>query len=184
MRTLILGGLIALALGVGAAVVLEDEESSWTFGPDSSLPPSVATPPSDPAPAKMVREALRVVRRDGVFRGLTADGRAKLVSTSEWWGVDHKPLGARLTFTLREAIKLDADLPVADIPPDAPTEGECDRPYRQTWLHESSDGVSQLRILVDLRLDRVADIDTNAKSGRRSWVEDRAHPTCRAVQSG
>jgi hypothetical protein len=184
MRTLILGGLIALALGVVAAVALGDEESSWTFGPDPNLPPSVAAPPSDPAPAKMVQEALRVVRRDGVFRRLTANGRARLVSTSEWMGIDRRPLGARLTFSLGEPIKVDADLPIADIPPDAPTKGECERPYRQTWLHESSDGVSQVRILVDLRLDRVAHIGTNARSGRRSWVEGRAHPTCRAVQSG
>jgi hypothetical protein len=184
MRTLILGGLIALALGLVAAMALEDEESSWTFGPDSSLPPTVAAPPPDPAPAKVVREALQVVRRDAPFRRLTADGGARLLRTSEWIAVDGTPLGAHLTFRLGEPITVESDLPVADIPPDAPTEGKCERPYRQTWLHESSNDVTQLSVLVDLRLDRVADIGTNARSGRRSWVEGRAHPSCRGVESG
>jgi hypothetical protein len=188
MRAWILGCLIALLVaGVAVAVALDEDESSWTFtsgATDPTLPPTVAAPPSDPAPGMVIREALHVARRDEMFRRLAADGRPRLVGSSVWADIEGAPVGARLVFRLRRAIAVDADLPVADVPPDAPTEGDCEAPYRQTWLHEQAHGVTQLSVWVDLRQHRVAEISTNAKSGRRSWVDGRPHPSCRAVESG
>jgi hypothetical protein len=79
---------------------------------------------------------------------------------------------------------VDAVLPYADIPPDAPTTGTCESPYRQTWLREESENVTELDVLVDLRRGKVADIRTNATEGRRSWVQGKPHPDCQPVESG
>jgi hypothetical protein len=100
------------------------------------------------------------------------------------WG-DWKSLrGGSLTFTASRPIAVDADLPQADIPPDAPTKGACAHPYRQTWLRERSKDVTRLYVLVDLGRHAVADVTTNARAGTLSWVPGRPHPSCQEVASG
>jgi hypothetical protein len=145
--------------------------SSWTFT-DPQSPPSVVGGLGDQlAPAKQAA-AVAIARRNP----LVAQGR--LVGSSQW------TQGASLTFALPRPTDVDADLPQADIPPDAPAKGTCARPYRQTWLHLKASGVTRLYVLVDLHRGAVADVTTNASSGRLSWVRGKPHPDCREIASG
>jgi hypothetical protein len=106
-----------------------------------------------------------------------------LVLIQRWTGQDPGVQGASLTFRLSRRISVDADLPRADIPPDAPTTGTCHAPYRQTWLHERSEKVTEIYVLVDLDKAKVADISTNAISEQLSWVRGKPHPSCEELQN-
>lgn len=185
MRAWLPAGLVLAAIGVAAVAWLRSDESSWTFSTrtNPSLPPTVVGPPSDPAPREVTREALDIAREDALIRHLAREGRAQFVRATEWWSLQDR-LGAKLEFHLRRPLDVDAILPIADIPSDSPTKGTSELPYRQTWLREQSEGVTKLSILVDLRRARVADIATNASSGRRSWVDGKPHPSCQPVDSG
>jgi hypothetical protein len=85
------------------------------------------------------------------------------VSGQGRWGlIDGPDLGVWLELQLRRSVQVDALLPVADIPPDAPAKGACHEPYRQTWRRYRARDVTQVSLLVDLRRRTVADIDTDA----------------------
>ena len=187
-RSLIAAGLaLAAVLGLLVAWVNRDAETgSWTFTAqsDPTLPPTVAVPPRDPAPPAVRRRALAVAERDELFRRLARGVDARLVSATPWGSIDGGLLGSALTFRLRRPVAIDAVLPIADIPPDSPTRGICERPYRQTWMREESERVTELSILVDLQRGKVADIATNASSGRRSWVDGKPHASCEPIAGG
>jgi len=177
--------LLVSAGGFVAAVSwLRADESSWTFSihhNDPTLPPTLAVPPAERAPVSVRQRALSVARRDDLLGRPSREGRAEFVSASEWWSIDRGQIGADLRFRLRRPLEVDAVLPIADIPPDSPTRGRCETPYRATWLREETSAITSLRVLVDLRREKVVDISTNAKSGRRSWVDGKPHPSCRAI---
>jgi hypothetical protein len=184
-------GVVLLAVAVGGLLTVAAwrtrSESSWAISTsriDPSLPPTIEAPPVEPAPAAVTRQALAIARADELFRVLTRGERPRLAHASEWWSIDRERLGAWLTFALRTPIAVDAVLPIADIPPDAPTKGTCETPYRQTWLREDSHGTTELAVLADLRRSKVVQISTNATRGRRSWVEGKPHPSCAAIPSG
>jgi hypothetical protein len=101
------------------------------------------------------------------------------VKSGNWTSVDDgKRLGANLVYRLPHAIAVDADLPYVVIPPDTPAGQSCPHPYARGWLHERSTGVDELGVLVDIHRRAVVAIDTNARSGTRSWVPGRPHPRC------
>lgn len=175
------GAALAIRATVGVVVARGDEPSSWTFSIPADLPPTAIVPPDRVSPA-VRREALAVARHDPTVQALTAGGH--VVGADVWGDGDGRLLGANLTFRLPAARAVDAVLPVADIPPDAPTTGVCEEPYRPTWLHEQSEGVTEISVLVDIRRNVVASVGTNAKAGRFSWVEGKAHPNCEAVEAG
>jgi hypothetical protein len=84
---------------------------------------------------------------------------------------------------LHPSVAVDTDLPYVEIPGDGPNTGDCRYPYAAGWIHERSTEVSRLWVLVNLRSDRVVDVDTNARSGERSWVSGEPHPQCREAQN-
>jgi hypothetical protein len=144
----------------------------------------VEVPPLEPPPLAVRRRALEVARQDDHFRRLARQGRARLLRAEPWDSIEGGPLGAHLTFRFRRTVEIDAVLPIADVPPDSPTRGTCESPYRQAWLREESTHVTQLSVLVDLERGKVAEIATNAASGRRSRVDGKPHPSCEALAGG
>lgn len=174
--------LAVVAVAVGALVARRDDPSSWTFSTPSDLPPTTEAPPLDPPPPQVRRRALVVARRDPLVRTLTHGARA--VRFQLWGDEDGGLLGADVTFRLPRPRSIDAVLPAADVPPDAPTRGTCEQPYRQTWLREQSAGVTEISVAVDLDRQAVADVSTNSTTGRRSWVEGKPHPSCEAIEGG
>lgn len=173
-----IAGVVALLVGTRKHNV-----ATWTFGPSTDTTPTVSIPPLPPPPPAVRTQALAVVDANATFRGITKGIRKRLVLVQPWAGQNEGVHGASLTFRLSRAIKVDADLPQADIPPDAPTTGTCHAPYRQTWLHERSRKVTEISVLVDLDKAKVADISTNAIRGQLSWVRGRPHPSCQELQN-
>lgn len=127
--------------------------------------------------------ALAIATHDRIVRAILGTMRVRVADAVEWSNGD-APIGASLTFRLPRPVTVDADLPQADIPPDAPTKGKCVRPYRQTWLHERAKGVTQLFVLIDLKRSRVADITTNASRGTLSGIQGKPYPDCSEIPSG
>ena len=182
---------LAFALAFSAAIAVvavlvgarRHNVATWTFGPSTDTTPTVSIPPSPPPPPPIRAHALAIARANTVFRAVTSGAGPRLVLAQPWTGQDPGVQGASLTFRLSKRIKVDADLPQADIPPDAPTTGRCHAPYRQTWLHERSQKVTEIYVLVDLDKAKVAEISTNAIRGRLSWVRGRPHPSCQEPQN-
>lgn len=106
------------------------------------------------------RAALELAGSDPTLLRLLHGSTFRLASAQQW-GVGLPLRGAALRLALARPIAVDADLPRADIPPDAPATGVCREPYRQTWLHERSRG-----------------------SGTLSLVKGRPHPSCTEIPSG
>lgn len=177
-----MGGKVHWAAATAAALLFAlagcgGQKTSWTFtGPET--PPSLGGGLAGTlAPAER-REAVAVALRGGPSARLLREAGYSLLGAAPW------SQGASLTFALDRTIEVDADLPRADIPPDAPAKGTCVRPYRQTWLHERSSGVTRLYLLVDLKRRAVADVTTDALLGRLSWVRGKPHPDCQEIASG
>jgi hypothetical protein len=172
--------IAAVALLVGAR---KHNVATWTFGPSTDTTPTVSIPPLPPPPPAVRRQALAVVDANFTFRSVTKGIRKRLVLVQPWAGQNEGLHGASLTFRLSKPITVDADLPQADILPDAPTTGTCHAPYGQTWLHERSQRVTEIYVLVDLDKAKVADISTNAIRGQLSWVRGKPHPSCQELQN-
>lgn len=158
--------------------------TTWTFtDAQSGAPPVAGGLGATALQAHVRRTALEIVSADPVVARLVHGSRLRVVGAQAW--SDGRRLhGASLTMLLARPIMVDADLPQADIPPDAPAKGDCRRPYRQIWLHERAGGVTRLSVLVDLGGRAVADVSTNARSGTLSWVPGRPHPSCEELAGG
>lgn len=168
---------VAAAAGCGGA-----SSRTTTFEKPAPPPAPVAGTVGTTALAPEARaRAIRIARANGTLRRLLRPG-SRVMAASPWSAPALD--GASLTFSLPRPVTVDADLPQADIPPDAPTKGDCARPYRLTWLHEHSTGVTRLYVLVDVGRRRVADVTTNAKRGTLAWVPGRPHPSCEEIPSG
>jgi hypothetical protein len=176
-------GCLALA-SVVLAVGCGGQRSKWTFDDREAQPVRIAgSLPGIPLTSERRRDALTIARADPIVARLLAGSRFRVLETSQW-GDGRTLRGAELRFVTARPIGVDADLPLADVPPDAPTKGECARPYRQTWLHETAAHVTELDILVDFGKRRVADVSTNARSGTLAWVPEKPHPSCEEIASG
>lgn len=174
--------VVATLLFVAAACGHAQTTRTFT-GPQTSPAAIAGSLPSTPLTTEQRTEALSIVHADATAGRLLARSSFRLVGTDQW-GDAATWRGAALTFATAKPISVDADLPQADVPPDAPTKGQCERPYRQTWLHETAAHVTKLEILVDLGRRRVADITTNASSGTLAWVPGKPHPDCEEIPSG
>jgi hypothetical protein len=119
-----------------------------------------------------------LAQRDPLLRHLLAHAPHRLVGSSSWDGIDGRPLGEALEFAYAHQVTIDDDLPAAVIPPDAPSHGHCVVPYDPAWEHLRASGVTVLRVLVDLRSARVAEISTNAPRGVVSPVPGKPYPSC------
>jgi hypothetical protein len=89
-----------------------------------------------------------------------------------------------MDYNLKRPITLNSDLPYAAIPPDGPAHGDCLKPYAAGEEHFRASDVTTLRILVDLRQRRVAEIDTDAKHDVVSPVAGKPFPSCNEDQTG
>jgi hypothetical protein len=152
---------------------------SYTFGNGDALPPAIVMPaPTGHVSRNRENRALRIATRDAAFNALLRDTSHSLSASEPWGGIDGKPLGVALTYTLRRPLAVDADLPYAEIPPDAPAHGDCVQPYADGWLHLRAARVTVVTVLVDLRRGRVADISTNATSGEIRPLPGKPYPSC------
>jgi hypothetical protein len=131
-------------------------------------------------PPKVLAKAMRIVRRDRVFAGVVGAAPFRVSGQGRWGQIDGPDLGVWLELQLRQSVRVDAVLPVADIPPDVPAKGECHEPYRQSWRRYRARDVTQVSLLVDLRRRTVADIDTDASVFEIGRAPGRPYPSCRA----
>ena len=92
--------------------------------------------------------------------------------------------GAMLGYRLRRPVRVDSDLPYVAVRPDAPSHGTCVSPYASGLAHLRASGVTELMVLVDLGRNRVAQISTNATSGRVTPVAGKPYPSCNEDQTG
>src|SRR6266852_3697517 len=147
----------------------------WTFTVAKGAVTIVALPP----PPGVTRDAVKIARRDPSLKRLLAGSPPHVLQSGNWTSVsDGKRLGANLIVRLPHAIEVDADLPYVEIPPDTPAGEACQHPYAQGWIHERSAGVVELAVLVDVHRKAVVAINTDARSGIRSWVPRLPHPRC------
>ena len=132
----------------------------------------------EPLPRDVMTKALRIVKRDRVFADVVGAVPFRVRGQGRWGQIDGPDLGVWLELRLRRPIRVDAVLPFADIPPDAPAQGDCQRPYRQTWHRYRARDVRQLSLLIDLRRRTVADINTDASVYATEPVAGRPYPSC------
>jgi hypothetical protein len=133
-----------------------------------------------PLPAPVLARALSIAKRDQVFAEVVDDVPFRLSGQGRWGQADGRDLGVWLKLRLRRPLRVDAVLPVADIPPDAPAMGVCRRPYRQTWLRYRAREVTEISLLIDFRRRAVADLRTNALVYDTERAAGRAYPSCQA----
>jgi len=145
---------------------------------NSGVPTSSVGFPLEVAPRGRQAIVMRLALADPTLKSLLARARHHFVGSSSWNGIDGKPLGVALRFAFARSIAVDADLPEAVIPPDAPTHGTCVTPYSASWIHLRAEIVTAIAVLVDLRHARVADVTTNARRGIVSPVAGRPYPNC------
>lgn len=176
---------IALSAVLICALSACGGEGRHTYTIGALVPRTVTGQALPAAPRGTTVEAERVIARDGMTtRLLRLGGAQEPASATKWQGVDGRPLGAVLDYTLKRPITLNADLPYVAIPPDAPAHGDCVKPYAAGEEHFQASGVTVLQVLVDLRQKRVAEIDTDAKHGVVSPVAGKPFPSCNEDQAG
>ena len=178
MRRATLAAAVLALAGCGG-----NGQRTWTIGLPRTkvLPPSVAPllVPVGHEARNLEPQALKIARRDASLRKLVRGGGFSLAGSRRWTRLDTGALvGVDLVVALSREMSVDADLPYIVVPPDAPHHGDCVYPYAQGWLHERSTGVRRIDVLVDLRKDTVAAIDTDAQHGTRSTIAGRPHPMC------
>ena len=156
---------------------------TYTIG---ALAPRTVTGQAFPAaPRATTVKAERVIAGDAlVTRLLLLGGGRQPARVTPWRGVDGRPLGAVVDYNLERPITLNSDLPYVAIPPDGPAHGDCVKPYAAGEEHLRASHVTVLRVLVDLRKKRVAEIDTDAKHGVVSPVAGKPFPSCNEDQTG
>jgi hypothetical protein len=134
---------------------------------------------NEPLPGRVLAKALKIAKRDRVFADVVGDVPFRVRGKGRWGQVDGPDLGVWLELHLRRPLRVDAVLPVADIPPDTPTKGECRQPYRQTWHRYRASEVTEISLLIDFRRRTVAEINTNAHVYETERAADRPYPSCR-----
>lgn len=127
---------------------------------------------------------MRIANADLTFKALLGRVPHSLTASQSWSTLDGKPFGVELIYMLRRPLAVDADLPYAESPPDAPAHGDCVEPYAPGWLHLRAGRVTTVTVLVDFRRRRVADISTDASSGVISPVAGKPYPSCAEDGSG
>ena len=181
---------LALLAGCGGS-----SRRSFAFTPHGTLPSlgAIVVRGAGPlpasgfhgAPAATVRAAERVARANTLLARLLRLGGGRLRGGAQpWQGFGGKLHGAVLDYALKRPVAVDADLPFAISPPDAPSHGTCVTPYAPGWAHLRARRVTALMVLVDLRLRRVAEISTNATRGTVGPVPGKPYPTCNEDQTG
>lgn len=177
-----------MALGsVAVAVLLTTacgvyRRHTYTFGDtgSSAMPPTVAgeLPPGPAAPAAEVSRARSIAARSSALASLLGRGPSRFARSEVWPGDGSGALGVILVYRLGRPITVDDVVPYAQVPPDAPSSGDCRFPYTPGWERLKAARVTEVEARVDLRRGRLADVWTNAKSGTVSPVPGRPFPQC------
>jgi hypothetical protein len=129
--------------------------------------PAVIAKPAD------ARRARAIAARSSQLRSLLARAPYRLAAAGVWPG-----LGVNLTYRLKRPIDVNDVLPYAEVPPDAPSSGDCHAPYVSGWERLQASDVTRISARVDLKSGRLAEIWTNAVRGTVSPVPGRAFPQC------
>lgn len=129
-------------------------------------------------PPALASQAKQIARRSRLVQRLTGAG-ATVTDTFVWLGTVRHPRVIELAYALPHFRRVDAAVPFAEIPPDAPSTGDCKRPYAPGWQRLRARQVTVLFVGVDVSLGRVAAIDTNAKEEVVSSMSGRPYPVCR-----
>src|SRR5581483_8711553 len=111
-------GVLSITAGCGTGVrTLTVGQSSWVVGDNG------------PAPAaRFVSEVRGVAARSRLVRRL-AGPRAVVGKSFVWLGSLSHPRVVELAYRLRRPVAIDAVVPFAEVPPDAPASGTCRAPF-------------------------------------------------------
>lgn len=174
--------LLALVAALVLFFVLRGpDRRSYTF--NRSGRPGLAQAVWDRASPAVARQAVTIAGSDATLTRLLRAGDGHRLPVVGPWSVGNDSRGgAVVVYKLARPIVVDSDLPYVAIPPDGPAHGTCVVPYAPGWEHLRASGVTELRVLVDVSRGRVAEIDTNARTGRVSPVAGKPYPACNEEQ--
>jgi hypothetical protein len=139
--------------------------------------------PLTAAPARSVTVAEKVASRDPTVLMLVGE-RARPDGSFVWLGTARHPRVVVLRFALPRPVRVDAALPYAETPPDAPASGDCKTPYAPGWNRLSTTRAAHVFVGVDVAKRRVAVADTDAKTETLSPIAGRPYPQCNEIPSG
>lgn len=145
-------------------------QNSWAAGVVGPRPPE-----------RFAARARGVASHSQVVRHLLGPQAASQESFV-WLGSSAHPRVVELVYRLPHQRVIDAVVPFADNPPDAPAKGDCQTPYAPGWERLQAHDVSVVFAGVDVMLRRVVDIATDAKREVLSSVAGRPFPNCEERQ--
>jgi hypothetical protein len=133
-------------------------------------------------PVDAVTVGRRVAAQNSLVQRLIGP-RATMTESFVWLGSAHRPAVIELAFALRHVRAIDAVVPFAVNPPDAPATGDCRTPYAPGYERLQAQRVRNVFVGVDVRLRRVVDIGTDAPRSIVSAVPGRPFPICEEKQT-
>jgi hypothetical protein len=193
LRDPVVTGSLAVAVLIAAVVLFlvlgGPNRPAFTFGPSIKGIPEVGAGAviggvpvlRGGSPPAVAQEAAGIAASNATVVELVRLGDGERVGNAG--GSRRQGRGtAWLRYKLKRPVAVNANLPYAVVPPDAPSHGTCVSPYAAGWAHLQATGVTALWVIVDLRRREVVQISTNAKRGRVSPVAGKPYPTCNEIQ--
>ena len=168
---LLVGVFLLIAAGCGAGTRTVTVGQNWW-----------AAGSTGPAPAaRFVSQARDVAARSRIVRRLVG-ARGVVAESFVWLGSMSHPRVVELAFRLQRPAAIDAVVPYADVPPDAPATGTCRVPYAPGQERLQARAVRVIFVGVDVSLRRVVDIETDAAREILSSVRGQPFPDCEEKQ--
>jgi hypothetical protein len=170
------GAAVAVAAALLLAACGGRGAQTYTTGQPSWAQGSIGPRPA----AAYAAEAEEVAHRSRLVRQLVGPG-GSLREAFVWLGTSRRPQVVELAYRLARPGTVDAVVPFAVNPPDAPATGDCRSPYAPGWERLRARPVGVVFVGVDVSERRVADIETDAPWQVVSSVPGRPFPHCDEV---